>query len=99
MRKLLLSFVFALSVFCVASFAASPIIEQPSASAKKVSDLSDNATTTVVDIAPAINEETRYGNYPSRCTATVERLDVNRNEMRIPTAPAQTVDHVPIDGY
>jgi len=96
MRKLLLSFVFALSVFCVASFAASPIIEQPTASAQKVSDLSDNATATVAAV-PAINEETRYGNYATRCTATVERLDANRNQLRIPVAPTRKVDHVPID--
>ena len=77
----------------------------PTFAAYAPSDSDSNTNIVKQDVsqtmAPAvvghvIANEARPIGYATRCTATVERLDVNWDRVRLPDAPAMEIGHVPL---
>lgn len=55
------------------------------------------STVAPAIIADAATSETRFIGYAERCTASVERLDVNWSMARLPEGPARAIGHVPLN--
>jgi len=84
----------ALMFATVSAFAADTPFEPAGKNTVTKQDVSQTtAPATVID---ATTTDTRFIGYAERCTASVERLDVNWNNVRLPEAPSQEIGHVPL---
>lgn len=65
----------------------------------KISKQDVSQTTAPAIVGHVIATDTRFIGYATRCTASVERLDVNWGTVHLPDAPVSEIGHVPLGNW